>query len=241
MEKNITIEDKAKAYDKAVKEASIAYKDEDRHLKAVLERIFPELADSKDEGIRKNCIHFLELQKSHHASTVEIEECITWLEKQEKHLNKKFHITPRQLFNLFSLQHNEEQYGQQADDAPLEDSSNSDINDSNVFVPMSYGKEIDEAMYEACRRYELPHTDANKYSLEDVFHAGVRASENKKPEWSDEDEYILGETIQHLEELIRIDKAKHCGVDVQYYQRDIDWLKSIRPQSTWKPSEHEQN
>lgn len=46
--------------------------------------------------------------------------------------------------------------------------------------------------------------------------------------WSEEDEYLLDETTRHLEELIRIDKAKHCGVDVQYYQRDIDWLKSIK-------------
>ena len=46
--------------------------------------------------------------------------------------------------------------------------------------------------------------------------------------WSEEDEYTLYETIQHLEELIRIDKAKHLGCDVQYYQRDIDWLKSLK-------------
>ena len=38
--------------------------------------------ESENERIRKNCIHFLELQKSHHASTVEIDECIAWLEKQ---------------------------------------------------------------------------------------------------------------------------------------------------------------
>ena len=39
---------------------------------------------NNDEKIRKNCIHFLELQKSHHAGTFEIEECIAWLEKQGK-------------------------------------------------------------------------------------------------------------------------------------------------------------
>lgn len=33
--------DKAKAYDEALKKASAAHKDEDRHLKATLERIFP--------------------------------------------------------------------------------------------------------------------------------------------------------------------------------------------------------
>ena len=61
--------------------------------------------------------------------------------------------------------------------------------------------------------------DAEKKELKKV---------EQKPAWSEEDEYMLNETIQHLEELIRIDKAKHLGCDVQYYQRDIDWLKSIK-------------
>lgn len=60
-----------------------------------------------------------------------------------------------------------------------------------------------------------------------------KQKEQKPAEWSEEDEYLLIETIQHLEELIRIDEKKHCGVNVQYYQRDIDWLKSLRP--SWKP------
>ena len=146
----MTENEKAKAYDEALKKASAAHKDEDRHLKATLERIFPELKEDDDEKIkkdliqwvdefpdtiwrghykndiiawleeqgdkdkliqelgeykvkytqevlekyinsmsnkdderlRKNCIHFLELQKQHHAATFEIEECIDWLEKQ---------------------------------------------------------------------------------------------------------------------------------------------------------------
>ena len=44
--------------------------------------ICPELTESEDERIRKNCLHFLELQKGHHASTIEIDECMAWLEKQ---------------------------------------------------------------------------------------------------------------------------------------------------------------
>lgn len=55
--------------------------------------------------------------------------------------------------------------------------------------------------------------------IEPKFHEG---------DWNEDDEYMLDETIQHLEELIRIDKAKHCACDVQFYQRDIDWLKSIK-------------
>ena len=79
----MTEKEKAKAYDEALKKASAAHKDEDRHLKATLERIFPELKEGDDERIKRNCIHFLELQKQHHAATFEIEECIDWLEKQD--------------------------------------------------------------------------------------------------------------------------------------------------------------
>jgi hypothetical protein len=45
--KELTIEQKVRAYDEAVKEASIACKDADKHLKVTLERIFPELKESE--------------------------------------------------------------------------------------------------------------------------------------------------------------------------------------------------
>ena len=50
--------------------------DKDREA---LETILPELKKGDRERIKENCIHFLELQKSHHASTIEIDECIDWL------------------------------------------------------------------------------------------------------------------------------------------------------------------
>ena len=102
-----------------------------------------------------------------------------YIGRSDNILNKKFHITPRQLYRLFSQQHDYKQDEKQ-DEQPANQS------------PMSYGKEIDEAMYEACRRYDLPYTDVNKYSLADVFHAGVRASENRKSEWSEGDLICLG-------------------------------------------------
>lgn len=79
----MTEKEKAKAYDEALKKASVAHKDEDRHLKATLERIFPELKESDDERIKKNCIRFLEFQKQHHnyIAIFEIEECIDWLKR----------------------------------------------------------------------------------------------------------------------------------------------------------------
>lgn len=57
------------------------------------EQIFPELAESEDERIRKNCIHFLELQKSHHAATFEIKECIDWLKSLKDRIGCEVNCT----------------------------------------------------------------------------------------------------------------------------------------------------
>ena len=81
--KELSINEKAKAYDEAIERAKKIYGN------GIIERIFPELKEGDDERIKKNCIHFLELQKQHHAATFEIEECIAWLEKQGKQLADK--------------------------------------------------------------------------------------------------------------------------------------------------------
>ena len=74
----MTEKEKAKAYDEAIERAKKLYGN------GITEEIFPELKEDNAERIKKNCIHFLELQKQHHAATFEIEECIAWLEKQGK-------------------------------------------------------------------------------------------------------------------------------------------------------------
>ena len=53
-------------------------------IKEAFEFFVPELRESDDDRIKRNCIHFLELQKGHHASTIEIDECIAWLEKKKE-------------------------------------------------------------------------------------------------------------------------------------------------------------
>ena len=58
------------------------------YCKEKTEGMIPEIKESENNRIRKNCIHFLELQKQHHAAIFEIEECITWLEKQGEIINE---------------------------------------------------------------------------------------------------------------------------------------------------------
>ena len=85
--KELSINEKAKAYDEALKKAIAAHKDEDRHLKATLERIFPELKESDDEKIRKWIIDAIRyninsepLNNSEYKKKVE--KAIAWLENQ---------------------------------------------------------------------------------------------------------------------------------------------------------------
>ena len=79
----MTEKEKAKAYDEALKKASAAHKDDDRHLKATLEIIFPELKESEDERIKKAIIEFFESEDDNTTySLVRKKDIIAWLEKQ---------------------------------------------------------------------------------------------------------------------------------------------------------------
>ena len=81
----MTPEEKAERYNEALEMAKIVHKDEDRHLKATLERIFPELKESDDEKIRKGIISGMVAIKEQGKETfaaIRINDCIAWLEKQ---------------------------------------------------------------------------------------------------------------------------------------------------------------
>lgn len=66
-----------KKYKESFKRAIVAYKDEDKHLKATLERIFPEFKESEDEKIRKEIIDYIKTGTYH-------KSWIAWLEKQDE-------------------------------------------------------------------------------------------------------------------------------------------------------------
>ena len=84
----MTDKEKAKAYDEALEKASAAHKDDDRHLKATLERIFPELKEIEDEKMRNFIINELAcLRATDEKGSERYEEltnAIAWVEKQER-------------------------------------------------------------------------------------------------------------------------------------------------------------
>ena len=82
----MTQEEKAKAYDAALERASAAYKDEDRHLKATLERIFPELKENDYKKIKNAILNHLKKMcenRQDDVCGVHVEDAIAWVEKQQ--------------------------------------------------------------------------------------------------------------------------------------------------------------
>lgn len=82
--KELSIEEKAKAYDKAIK---IAMNNPNCFVKDVIEDIFPELKKSEDDKVRKKLIHLVKKsyeQGGYALHKWEADEMLAWLEKQGK-------------------------------------------------------------------------------------------------------------------------------------------------------------
>ena len=81
-----TIEEKAKAYDEAIKKAESLYKASEpmSGCNVILETLFPELSESEDEKIRKEIINYFKCQTRDEPSRKDIHnKWISWLERQE--------------------------------------------------------------------------------------------------------------------------------------------------------------
>ena len=82
--KELTIEQKAKAYDELLAKAKRVYnKENDVLVLHTIEDLFPELQESEDEEIRKALIkYFSEGREYLSLIPYNKEECVAWLEKQ---------------------------------------------------------------------------------------------------------------------------------------------------------------
>lgn len=179
--------DYEKMYREALERANFAHKDEDRHLKATLERIFPELNESEDERIRKGLIKGLSAMRDIHKhqtfsdDAININDAIDWLEKQ-----------------------GEQPSWSEADIEMLDNC-------------LGLIQEIDSTQEE----------QNWLKSLKDRFQL------QPKQEWSKEDEKMWLQIINEMEAF----KAKSSTIFEKNIAQDkIDWLKSLKSQNKWKPT-----
>lgn len=112
----MTDKEKAKAYDEALKKASVAHKDGDKHLKETLERIFHELNEDKDEKIKNAILDLLKIWRNYkdYVYGVHVEDAIDWLERQSKKSSWK--PSKEEMDVLYSLSYITNEYNEHKED-----------------------------------------------------------------------------------------------------------------------------
>lgn len=110
-------------------------------------------------------------------------------------LNQKFHITPRQLYSLFTQQH-----------CPKENNINEETN-----APTEYGKYIDRYLNEAAKHFFSEGED--KYSVADLFYAGVKCGENVVE--------LYGKTVKEENENKPIERKEFTSIPFGAFDSEL--------------------
>ena len=276
----MTIEQKAKAYDVALEKAKQL-----QHDNAWVTTIFPELAESEDEKIRKLLVRFVRYEMpDNYSDDISKDSCLAYLEKQkeQKSISQNYdeafdefmsHIPEKDAdggdtcYNYddmlsaiqFGIKWQKEQQSaewSEEDESMLEEVI-SNISEDYVTAdyeeilswlktlkyriqPKQEWDEVDKRLLGKCidaaSGYYNPE---DKPVLKDWLKSlPERFSIQQKQAWSEEDE-------KHFEALVlaseRCMGKWHCCNEECGISKHLDWLKSLRPQSYWKPSEEQLN
>ena len=222
--KQLSIEEKAKAYDerlaKARKEYSIHEANNAISIIDALERVFPELKESGDE--RTWIINYLSnriLNSTIIAEKENLKRAIDWLEKQGKNDMGISEATKKELEDKLHKALEKETpescnefLEKQGEQKPVENSAK---------VSESSTEEKDMGEYK--KGFECGKQRVLKYP-EDF---GLC----KKHNWSEEDENRINRLIAYFE-----DKESFTAEDDVVY---ANWLKSLKDRVQWKPSEEQ--
>lgn len=201
---NNTFLNKAMTQEEKLEKAKELYPTANADQRYVLECLFPELAESEDERIRKAikyCIKqgFIGYGK---IENVTPDECLAWLEKQGEQRNKinsckitfedvlalecsmktaKITKGGEELYKilvpLYNKIHNAYLVEKQCEQNTMriEEDEDSNVNDETN-APIEYGKYVDECLNEASKHFFSE--GENKYSVADLFYAGVRCGKS---------------------------------------------------------------
>jgi hypothetical protein len=287
--KELSIKEKAKAYDEAKARMSRAY-NSNRCTIGFMNEIFPELQESEDERVRNKLIEFFKGYSPDEEwwGNITQEDILAWLEKQGEHkpddkAEPKFHKgdwvvskldrKARQISEVHYDEYNEyyivegneydiEEYDRLHHLWTIQDAKAGDVlvnSSGKPFIfkgffdndPMAYGGLVaDDSFWPASNSnwttvYCKPATKEQRDILfQKMKEAGYEWDSEKKElkkieqnlAWSEEDEKFFDGIIANLEYLM--DRANTYTLK-QSLQKRIDWLKSLRPQSQWKPSEEQ--
>ena len=249
--KELSIEEKAKAYDKAIK---IAMNNPNCFVKDVIEDIFPELKESEEEWIRQRIIQAIRLRADD--MNEEWSDEIAWLEKQgeQKSIDKVepiFNVGDKiqylkgcgTIMTIEKIENGEYVFSNNMGRITIENGNKWYL--VNHVEQNTAWSEGDEKMLDfairaigLCKQYAINH-QINGYSkLSDVLNRyeelqtwlkSLKDRVQPQQEWSEED----------IKMFVNIKAClRNAAKD---YSREVDWLMSIKPQPKQEWSEEDEN
>ncbi len=222
--KELSIEEKAKAYDEALKYARIYYKAGNKDMKMMMKTCFPILVEeSEDEMTIDWCVsHFRECSRvsRHNAEYQEFlnKKIIPWLEKQGNK-DEEILVLKDQIESLHAAI------------KALKEAYKIKVEKQGEQKPA--WSEEDEEISEAIIKRISGESDALSVSLSSaiswVENVKDRVLPQPKQKWGKEDREMRMKVLKYL--------STRCNVFE--YEEVENWLKSLRPQSQWKPSDEQ--
>ena len=103
---------------------------------------------------------------------------------------------------------------------------------AETIFPELKGESEDERISKEIIEYlerTIPHHHRDEVLKSKEWIAWLEKQGEQKPAWSKEDEVKINRIVACLENL--------NVADNDILLKDVDWLKSLRPQNTWKPSD----
>lgn len=228
--KELTIEQKAKAYDEAIKRARYWEKNPTVWSSDdICQKLFLELKESEDEKIGKEIIAFL--KENLETGTADetwsmsgLKRWIAWLEKQGeqkrqmplvKSVPKDFKDRLGTLMHYTSVDLEKEENKQLLNEAAKE------------LLQLAYSDKANEIALASAKTWE--ESMAILMAANNAYHRGQK--EQKPAEWSEEDKDALKVVTEIFEQY---------GVHLLNYPTFVHWLKTLPERislnPTWKPS-----
>ena len=231
----MTTEEKAKAYDKTIEKLRDFYRDYDTvscliGVKDELANLFPELRESEDEKVRKALLDYFKWNPNGQLlNEFSNREVFAWLENQSEQKSVEWHREDEQNLNA-CLGYIPDEFLRRwlTDVIHIKYDKTAWSEEDEGFLDSALWHIKNSITNGKIKAFvECPLSTWLK-SLKERVGCEVNCTTTK--EWSDEDDLQLNEAIEAVNESSYSSKRKNVV---------IDWLKSIRPQNTWKPSDEQ--
>ena len=210
-------------------------------------RLFPELAESEDEKVRKAIIHFISHTPTVPKGIIGKETMIAWLEKQgekkpEENKGNIGEISPNwreeDEKEMAAIEHHLNNCGASITSILWLKSLKDRVGcEANCTTTKEWNEEDEHRIKDTV--YFLDTAKKHYASTEELdacidWLKSFKGRVQPKQEWNEEDSIRLQRIIDFLW------YNRKGDTDTIYQQeRDIDWLKSLRPQNRWKPSDEQ--